>query len=66
MLDLTSRMLFHDVWLKYFPKDPPVRIAIQVADANATLDMIVMCVVAVRKSQMQFPDPKFPNFWRMR
>jgi len=54
------------VWLKYFPKDPPVRIAIQVADANATLDMIVMCVVAVRKSQMQFPDPKFPNFWRMR
>jgi 2-iminobutanoate/2-iminopropanoate deaminase len=28
-------MLFHDVWMKYFPKDPPARNAIQVADANA-------------------------------
>jgi 2-iminobutanoate/2-iminopropanoate deaminase len=28
-------MLFHDVWMKYFPKDSPARNAIQVADANA-------------------------------
>ena len=33
--DLKYRLLFHDVWLKYFPKDPPARIAIQLADANA-------------------------------
>jgi 2-iminobutanoate/2-iminopropanoate deaminase len=33
--DLNYRLLFHDVWMEYFPKDPPARIAIQVADANA-------------------------------
>jgi 2-iminobutanoate/2-iminopropanoate deaminase len=33
--DLKYRLLFHDVWMEYFPKDPPARIAIQVADANA-------------------------------
>jgi hypothetical protein len=33
--DLRYRLPFHEVWLEYFPKDPPARIAIQVADANA-------------------------------
>jgi 2-iminobutanoate/2-iminopropanoate deaminase len=33
--DLKYRLLFHDVWMEYFPKEPPARIAIQVADANA-------------------------------
>lgn len=33
--DLKYRLLFHDVWMEYLPKDPPARIAIQVADANA-------------------------------
>jgi len=33
--DLKYRLPFHDVWMEYFPKDPPARIAIQVADANA-------------------------------
>ena len=28
-------MLFHGVWMEYFPKDPPARIAVQVADAYA-------------------------------
>jgi 2-iminobutanoate/2-iminopropanoate deaminase len=26
---------FHEIWMEYFPKDPPARIATQVADANA-------------------------------
>jgi 2-iminobutanoate/2-iminopropanoate deaminase len=33
--DLKYRLAFHEVWMEYFPKDPPARIAIQVADANA-------------------------------
>jgi 2-iminobutanoate/2-iminopropanoate deaminase len=33
--DLKYRLPFHDVWMEFFPKDPPARIAIQVADANA-------------------------------
>lgn len=33
--DLKSPLPFHDVWMECFPKDPPARIAIQVADANA-------------------------------
>jgi 2-iminobutanoate/2-iminopropanoate deaminase len=33
--DLRYRLPFHDVWMEYYPKDPPARIAIQVADANA-------------------------------
>jgi len=33
--DLKYRQPFHEVWMEYFPKDPPARIAIQVADANA-------------------------------
>jgi 2-iminobutanoate/2-iminopropanoate deaminase len=32
--DLKYRLPFHDVWMEYSPKDPPARIAIQVADAN--------------------------------
>lgn len=42
--DLKYRLLFHDVWMEYFPKDPPARIAIQVADANAhfALDVIAL------------------------
>ncbi|MGE5216512.1 MAG: RidA family protein, partial [Chloroflexota bacterium] len=33
--DLKYRLPFHDVWMEYFPKDAPARVAIQVADANA-------------------------------
>ena len=48
--DLKYRLPFHDVWMEFFPKDPPARIAIQVADANAqpgrnahfALDMIAI------------------------
>lgn len=32
--DLKYRTAFHEVWMEYFPKDPPARIAFQVADAN--------------------------------
>jgi 2-iminobutanoate/2-iminopropanoate deaminase len=32
--DLKYRTPFHEVWMEYFPKDPPARIAIRVADAN--------------------------------
>lgn len=34
--DLTYRTEFHAVWMQYFPENPPARIAIQVADANAS------------------------------
>jgi 2-iminobutanoate/2-iminopropanoate deaminase len=34
--DLRYRHAFHEVWMEYFPQDPPARIAIQVADANAS------------------------------
>jgi 2-iminobutanoate/2-iminopropanoate deaminase len=33
--DLKYRTEFHEVWMEYFPKNPPARIAFQVADANA-------------------------------
>ena len=32
--DLKYRAPFHEVWMEYFPKDPPARIAVRVADAN--------------------------------
>jgi 2-iminobutanoate/2-iminopropanoate deaminase len=32
--DVDYRNAFHKVWMEHFPKDPPARIAIQVADAN--------------------------------
>ena len=32
--DLKYRTAFHEVWMEAFPKDPPARIAFQVADAN--------------------------------
>lgn len=34
--DLAHRNAFHEVWMEYFPVDPPARIALQVADANAS------------------------------
>jgi 2-iminobutanoate/2-iminopropanoate deaminase len=34
--DLRYRADFHKVWMEYFPKDPPARIAVQVADASAS------------------------------
>jgi 2-iminobutanoate/2-iminopropanoate deaminase len=33
--DLKYRKAFHDVWMETYPKNPPARIAVQVADANA-------------------------------
>jgi 2-iminobutanoate/2-iminopropanoate deaminase len=33
--DLKYRAPFHEVWMQYYPENPPARIAIQVADANA-------------------------------
>jgi 2-iminobutanoate/2-iminopropanoate deaminase len=32
--DLKYRTPFHEIWIEVFPKDPPARIAFQVADAN--------------------------------
>jgi 2-iminobutanoate/2-iminopropanoate deaminase len=32
--DLKYRAPFHEVWMEYFPENPPARIAIRVADAN--------------------------------
>ncbi len=34
--DLRYRGAFHEVWMQYFPENPPARIAVQVADANAS------------------------------
>lgn len=34
--DLRYRTAFHEVWMEYFPENPPARIAVQVADANAS------------------------------
>ena len=34
--DLKYRTAFHQVWMEYFPKDPPARIAVQVANANSS------------------------------
>jgi 2-iminobutanoate/2-iminopropanoate deaminase len=33
--DLKYRKDFHEVWMEYFPENPPARTAVQVADANA-------------------------------
>jgi 2-iminobutanoate/2-iminopropanoate deaminase len=33
--DLDRRREFHQAWMEFFPKDPPARIAVGVADANA-------------------------------
>jgi 2-iminobutanoate/2-iminopropanoate deaminase len=33
--DLEMRKPFHEAWMEFFPTDPPARIAICVADANA-------------------------------
>lgn len=33
--DLEKRTPFHQAWMEFFPQDPPARIAICVADANA-------------------------------
>lgn len=33
--DLEYRAPFHEVWTAYFPNDPPARIAVRVADADA-------------------------------
>jgi 2-iminobutanoate/2-iminopropanoate deaminase len=33
--DLKYRKDFHEVWMEYFPVNPPARTAVQVADANA-------------------------------
>ena len=32
--DLEQRKSFHQAWMEFFPKDPPARIAVGVADAN--------------------------------
>jgi 2-iminobutanoate/2-iminopropanoate deaminase len=34
--DLERRKEFHQAWMEFFPIDPPARIAIGVADANAS------------------------------
>jgi len=33
--DLEKRAPFHKAWMEFFPNDPPARIAVCVADANA-------------------------------
>ena len=57
--DLAYRTAFHDVWMETFPKDPPARIAFQVADANAApggnshfaLDVIALAPIPRRRSR---------------
>jgi 2-iminobutanoate/2-iminopropanoate deaminase len=34
--DLERRKEFHQAWMEFFPADPPARIAVGVADANAS------------------------------
>jgi 2-iminobutanoate/2-iminopropanoate deaminase len=34
--DLRHRVPFHKAWMEFFPADPPARLAIGVADANAS------------------------------
>lgn len=34
--DLKRRKEFHQAWMEFFPKDPPARIAVGIADANAS------------------------------
>ena len=33
--DLDKRDAFHQAWMEFFPENPPARIAVCVADANA-------------------------------
>ena len=33
--DLEKRQAFHQAWMAFFPEDPPARLAVGVADANA-------------------------------
>lgn len=33
--DLELRLPFHEIWMEFFPVDPPARIVVCVADANA-------------------------------
>ena len=33
--DLEKRKPFHEAWMEFFPENPPARIAVCVADANA-------------------------------
>lgn len=33
--DLSTRQPFHRAWMEFFPENPPARIAVCVADANA-------------------------------
>ncbi len=35
--DLKYRKAFHEVWMEYFPVNPPARIAVQVANANSNV-----------------------------
>ena len=34
--DLKRRKEFHQAWMEFFPQDPPARIAVGIADANAS------------------------------
>jgi 2-iminobutanoate/2-iminopropanoate deaminase len=36
--DLKYRSAFHKVWMEYFPKDPPARIAFEVGNANSSVN----------------------------
>jgi hypothetical protein len=36
MNDLNYRDLIHEVWMKYWPEDPPARTAFQVVNASAS------------------------------
>jgi 2-iminobutanoate/2-iminopropanoate deaminase len=36
LTDLKYRKAFHEVWMEYWPENPPARIAVQVADASAS------------------------------
>lgn len=35
LTNLEDRKPFHEVWMRYFPENPPARIAVEVSDANA-------------------------------
>ncbi len=48
--DLNDRDPIHEVWMRYFPVDPPARTAMQVANASASPDgkaLFVMDVIAL-------------------
>jgi 2-iminobutanoate/2-iminopropanoate deaminase len=56
--DLKYRTAFHEIWMQYFPENPPARIALQVADANPipgwnahfALDVIALAPDSVQRS----------------